>query len=60
MAAKINIADEQFVEIGDAFRHHKILRVLVEEVVAAHHVEREQAETERKDILFHEVWRIRR
>ena len=60
VAAKINIADEQFVEIGDAFRHHEILRVLVEEVVAAHRGECEQAETERKDILFHEVWRIRR
>ena len=40
------------------FRHHEILRVLVEEVIAAHHVEREQAETERKDILFHESWRL--
>lgn len=37
-------------EIGDAFRHHEILRVLVEEVVAAHQGECEQAETWREKI----------
>ena len=36
VAAKIHISDEQFVEIGDTFGHDEILRILVEEIVAAH------------------------
>ena len=58
VAAKIHISDEQFVEIGDAFGHDEILRILVEEIVAAHRGECEQSEAERKDILFHESWRL--
>lgn len=58
VAAKIHISNEQFVEIGDAFGHDEILRILVEEIVAAHRGECEQSEAERKDILFHESWQL--